>query len=465
MKRYLVLPVFLFLLPAVSADDNRELSLTVYYNNLALIKDVRSIEIDSGYSDIEIKEIASKIKDGSMNFRNLGKTELTVIEQVHLYDLGSLNNLLTRYLGSIAKIHMNNGLSYSGQLLSYVHEHRDGNVFLDDVNGGIAILSMDDIATVDFPHLPGAIIKEPKLKLKIYSESAGLEKCEISYLAENFRWLTNYVAIVSDDDSGLNLSSMVSITNNTSIDYKNASLTLVAGYVHRERGYGNMGEIQLAARTAPRPGRSFEESQFFEYYMYSLYDRIDLDKYSTKEIALMPSAGIKVDKTYTLDTHRSSYSEKDKDKLRIRVNLGFDNSVENGLGMPLPKGMLRVYKEDRGGELRFVGEDAIEHTPVGEKVLIYVGDAYDLTAYHKIVNVEKKSESKLRETYEVTIENHKQDDITVTVIDHPKGWDEWKIIDSSHEYRKVSNFMIEFIVDIKSGGESKIFYTIDFKKY
>ena len=130
--------------------------------------------------------------------------------------------------------------------------------------------------------------------------------------------------------------------------------------------------------------------------------------------------------------------------------------------MPRPKGKLRVYKEDSEKALQFVGEDLIDHTPKNEKVRVYLGDAFDIVGSRKMINKEELAPDHFRESYEITLKNHKDKDIVVTVVEHPQGWREWKITKSNIEYRKVDNSKIEFDVAVAADGEAKLTYTIQY---
>ena len=144
------------------------------------------------------------------------------------------------------------------------------------------------------------------------------------------------------------------------------------------------------------------------------------------------------------------------------MNLEFKNSRTAGLGIPLPKGKLRVYKEDSEKALQFIGEDFIDHTPKDEQVRVYLGNAFDITGSRKTIDRVDLGKGHYRESYKITLKNHKKEDIVVTVIEHPNGWREWAITKSSQDYRKVDNYKVEFDVSVAADSEAKLTYTIQY---
>jgi hypothetical protein len=146
---------------------------------------------------------------------------------------------------------------------------------------------------------------------------------------------------------------------------------------------------------------------------------------------------------------------------KVAVKVEIANSKANGLGMPMPKGKVRVYKKDQDGALEFIGEDNIDHTPKDEKVRVYIGDAFDIVAERKQTNQQQVSDRVQRLSYEISIRNHKDSAVTVTDVEHAFG--QWKIVSSSHESTKRDAHTFEFAVDVPANGESKVTYTVESK--
>jgi len=202
----------------------------------------------------------------------------------------------------------------------------------------------------------------------------------------------------------------------------------------------------LVAKGAPQ----FEEKAFFEYHMYTLTRPATVMDNQIKQLSLFPSAGVGVKKILTYEGAR--------DGTKVRVNLEFVNSKQNGLGIPLPQGKLRVYKQDGDQSLQFVGEDLIDHTPKDEKVRIFLGNAFDVVGERKQMEVRKITDRSREETYEIKLLNHKEKEVEVVVIE--RLWGDWKITGTTADYRKKDVRTVEFALPVPADGETVLKYTV-----
>jgi hypothetical protein len=460
MRKYATLIVIAFLIVSAAADEAKDIAITIYNNNLGLVKDVRSLAFTKGINSLDFDDVASQIDATSVSFRCLDDKNIQMLEQNFLYDLVSTDALLKRYLGLNIEVISEDEGRYKGKLLSY-----DGrNIILQGDDGQVMMVSLDKVIDYKFPSLPEGLILKPTLHWMIDSPSSGNKRCEVSYLTNGINWQADYVAVVNDSDTRIDLSGWVTINNNTGATYEDARLKLVAGNIHRveQRPQQPLARYEaLSAKGAPAP--QFEEESFFEYHLYTLNRPATLHDKEIKQLSLFPTTEAKVKKVYIFDSQSNYYwYGGNNSEPKVNVNLEFKNTKESGLGMPLPKGKIRVYKEDSQKALQFIGEDMIDHTPKDEEVRIYLGDAFDITGERKQVNVEDLGKGRRRETYEITLKNHKDSDIVVTVIEHPQGWREWEIRSSSLEYKKIDNYKIEFDVPVKSNGEETLTYVIQY---
>jgi hypothetical protein len=283
---------------------------------------------------------------------------------------------------------------------------------------------------------------------------------EASYLTGDIGWKANYVAVLNAKDTKADLSGWVTIDNRSGATYENASLKLVAGDVNRVREEKGrlMARVQ-GAFDAAAP-QQFQEESFFEYHLYTLQRPATVRDNQTKQISLMSAADIGVDKTFVYEA--PSYwlgrlGSPDR-KTKVGVFVALKNSKDNGLGMPLPKGVVRVYKKDSDGALQFVGEDAIDHTPRDETIRIKMGNAFDVVAERVQTDFNVLSSGHLyRSSYKVTLRNHKDEDIVVSVVERMVG--DWTIEQTSHDYEKESSHRIRFDVPVTANGTAEVTYT------
>jgi hypothetical protein len=462
MKRSIVSFFIIVFAAIVGAQTSNEIAITIYNNNLGLVKDIRKLDIKKGTAGLDFADVASQIDATSVNFRCIDDSEVQVLEQNYLYDLVSSEALLKRYLGKNIEALGKDGKNYRGQLMSYDSR----NLILASSEGEITVVALDKVADYKFPSLPEGLLLKPTLRWILDSPSSGAKRCEVSYLTNGISWQSDYVAVVSADDSQLDLSGWVTITNNSGTAYDNAALKLVAGDVHRvtptiqDRGMPMSMEYS-AKGAAPQ----FEEEGFFEYHLYTLSRPATINDKEIKQLSLFPTTRTKARKVYVFDAAGGNYySRGNQDKVKIKTNLEFENSEKAGLGIPLPKGKLRVYKADTKGALQFAGEDLIDHTPKDEKVRVYLGDAFDITGGRKVTNHEEidANRNHYRESYEINLKNHKKENIVVTVVEHTQGWREWQIKKSSLEFNKVDNYKVEFEVSVPANGEAILTYTIEY---
>lgn len=451
--------VVLILLVLVALTARAEVSLTVYNDDLGLVREIREIDIKKGISSVNFDDVASRIIPQSVNFRCLDNVRATILEQNFAYDLVSTEALLNRFLGKNISLVGEDDRRYSGELLS-----SDGrSLILRGTDGEVFVVSLAKIVDYKFPSLPEGLYVRPSLRWLINTESGGSRRCEVSYLTNGIGWSADYVAVVSSDDSNIDLSGWVTINNQSGAAYKDATLKLVAGDIHRLPSAKGVPDYEVLRKADAMVGAGFAEEQFFEYHLYTLERKATINDREMKQLSLVSPTRAKAKKIYIADSG-FYYRRGGDDRIKIRTNLEFENSAKAGLGIPLPKGAIRVYKADSKGALQFIGEDMIDHTPIDEMVRVYLGDAFDITGTRKLVNREDLGAQGyyFRETYEIGLKNHKKEAIVVKVVEHPQGWREWKIVKSSLPFRKIDNYRIEFEVPLPADGEATLSYSIQY---
>ena len=261
---------------------------------------------------------------------------------------------------------------------------------------------------------------------------SGIHKTEIGYRTSGLNWLCDYVAIVSADDKTVDLTSWVTIDNHSGATYKNASLKLLAGDVHLARNVQD--ELMADANKPTRGGggaSQFAEKSFAEYHLYTMNGRTNVNDNETKQLSLFSANQIPLQKTFVFEPLNYYFNSPQPQK--VHVKLDFANSEKNNLGMPMPKGTIRVYKRDEDGALEFIGEDQIDHTPKDERIKIQLGEAFDVVA-ERNRNSFKGRRRTQTQTWETSIRNHKDSKISVTIIEHPNG--DWTILSCDADYKK-----------------------------
>ncbi len=439
-----------------AAGYSDEVALTIYNGNFGLVKQTRSLEFQKGIGEVRFDDVAARIDPTSVHISPKAGG-ISILEQNYQFDLVSTQKIMQKFLGRRISIVTKGGDLHKGELLSF-----DGKyVILRTLSGEITITNAEEIVDYRFGSLPAGLILKPTLVWLADSEKKQKSDCEVSYLTDGLNWHAEYVAVVDSDDKNLDLSGWVSIDNQSGATYKDASLKLVAGDVHRVQERRPMPVAGVMDFSMAKGAPQFEEEAFFEYHLYTLSRPATVADNEIKQLSLFPETGTPAKKVLTVESQVSRWRSQDS-KLKVRVNLEFTNSKEQGLGMPLPKGKLRVYKADSKGALQFIGEDLIDHTPKDEKVRVFLGEAFDITCERKKTEVVDLGGYHRRDTYEINLKNHKDEDVLVTVIESTPGWYEWHILRSSVEYKKVSAYKVEFPVSVEANGENTMTYTIEY---
>ncbi len=453
MKEVTLLLILGIVVGTVAFGQQRELAITIYNNDLAVIKDSRNIDLKKGVSELKYQEVAASIDPTSVHFKSLtAPDKVAIMEQNYEFDLINSDKIAEKYLDKEITVHLKDE-TFKGILLS----NEGSNLILKTESDTVKLISKSVIENIDFPKLPEGLITRPTLVWTINNEQQGTHKTEVSYLTSGMSWHAEYVAVAKNNDQKLELNAWVSIDNKAGATYPDAKLKLIAGDVNRvvpprrpipvAKGYA----LEAMEMAAPQ----FEEKPFFEYHLYTLQRPATINNNQIKQISLFPTAETSVKKIYTYEPRRSEDN--------IRVNLEFMNGKENGLGMPLPAGKVRVYKEDPAdASLEFIGEDMIEHTSKDEKLRLFLGNAFDIKAERAMTNKVSTGKKSYDETWQIKIRNHKDSDVNVVVIEKFYGF--WKMKNSTHEYKKKDANTVEFYVNVLKDQESTLEYTVSFER-
>ncbi len=451
MKTKLIIST-LFLLPllflSAQESNQKSVAITVYNNNLGVVKDLRTIDIASGISTIKLTDVAQYIDPTSVHIGIDGE----VLEQNYQYDLVSIDKILKKYLDKNIQLINEKGELLEGTLLTA----NSNQIVLKKNNGGLLMLPNTNKYQISVGELPDGLITKPTLVWMVKSPKSGVQDVEVSYQTSGMNWHAEYVVVLNKDDDRLDLNSWVSVDNNSGATFKNAQLKLIAGDVnlvqpqHNRRLY--KGEVMMAMDAVPSP--QFEEKSFFEYHIYNLQRATTLRNNETKQISLFEAENVKANKKYYYKGGNYYGSNSNR---KVSVIIEFENSESNNLSVPMPKGKVRVYKSD-GDALEFIGEDMIDHTSRKEKIKLKIGDAFDIVVKDVQTANEKITQRVYEQEYEITIKNKKDENIVVDV-ERSMGLN-WKILNSTLDYEKLNSQNILFKVPVKADGETVLKYRV-----
>lgn len=443
MKALLVTCVFCLLASSANADD---VALTVYNQNLALVKEGRTLEFQQGINRMKLTDVAAAIDPTSVHFKLRQGNDVTLLEQNYQYDLVSSEKILQKYLGNTVEIIMKNGDRVSGNFLSL----SSGYLVLQLEDGSVRLINSLEMLSITAPKLPEGLITVPTLEWTLSSDISGKRDAEISYLTTSISWHAEYVAQLDKNDKNLRLSAWVSLDNQSGKSYKDATLKLVAGDINRVLPPSPRAKGMMMDAMAAQEAQGFEEQQFFEYHLYSLQRPATVANNETKQLSLFEPASTAVKKLYRYEANQGSNN--------VGVVVTFKNSQEAGLGMALPAGKIRITKLDDAGSEQLVGEDMIDHTPRNEEVEMKIGNAFDIVGETAVVDSRRISDRVREETVEVKLRNRKTEDVNINV--RYRLWGDWQVIESSHEYVKKTAQLLEFTVPAKADVETVLRFRI-----
>ena len=441
--------------------------ITVYNQNMALVKDKRVLALKSGMNEVRFADVASQIDPTSVQFASLTDPSGTrVLEQNYAYDIVGSAKILQKYLDQNIALVTEDGSKYSGKLLS-----GSDDIILQSDDGQVTAVKLARVRELKFPNLPGGLITKPTLIWLVNSSKEGNQDTQVTYMTNGINWKANYVVVTNKDDTAMNLNGWVTIDNQSGATYEDANLKLVAGDVRRVTPVPAARDAMLAMPTAaPKAAEAqFVQQDVFEYKLYSLQRATTIRNRETKQIEFTNAAGTPITKLFIYDGASSlrfgGYQITDANygktsDTKVAVMIEFKNSEANKLGIPLPKGTIRVYKADADGSNQFIGEDNIDHTSKDEMVRLNIGNAFDVVGERKQTNFTKVSDRVIEETYEIKLRNHKTEPVEVRVVEHLFRWSNWQILKSNQDYTKTDAQTIEFRVKVAPDGEGTVNYTV-----
>ncbi|KAB2321378.1 DUF4139 domain-containing protein [Betaproteobacteria bacterium SCN1] len=445
-----------------AAADQKSVAVTIYNDNLALVKDARQVRLDRDLNRLAWREVSAQMRPETAQLRNAARPDgFRLLEQNFDFDLLTPAKLLDKYVGREITVVRTNPATGA--------ETRETATVLS-TNNGVVLKFADRIETgapgrIAFPGVPDTLRDKPTLVISLLNPAAGMQHLELSYLTGGLSWRADYVAELNADDSALDLNGWVTLTNQSGAAYPNAKLQLVAGDLNRVREAQPSPRAMMAMAAKVADAAEMQQESLFEYHLYTMQRPTTLAENQTKQVALMSATRVPVKKEFLLEGANYYYSGQYGElgqKMKVGVFVDFANKGE-GLGIPLPKGVIRVYKQDSQGNAQFVGEDRIDHTPKNETVRLKLGDAFDVTADKKQTAFQKLAGSGrynyvFESAYEIVLKNAKPEPVTVTVREPMPG--DWTMVSESLPHTQAASGTAEWKVKVPAEGQATLTYRV-----
>jgi len=437
------------------AADREAVAVTVYNDDLALVKERRRVDLPPGLARLSLREVAAQMRPETALLRAVSGQPLSLVEQNFDFDLLTPQKLLEKYVGrevTVIRSHPTTG------------EERREKATVLAAGQGTVLRFADRIETgvpgrLAFDSVPANLRDRPTLSV-LLEAAGGRQAVELSYLTGGLSWKADYVANLATDGKTLDLNGWVTLTNRSGAGFDNATLQLVAGTVNRVRPTDS--RVYAMAAPAPARAKSQEATQetLMDYHLYSFERPTGIADNQTKQLALLSAGAVPVRREYLLAGndwyYRDRYGQIGQ-KLKPAVFLEFDNKGGQ-LGKPLPAGVVRVYARDSKGAAQFVGEDRIAHTAKNEKLKLRLGEAFDITAERKQTSYRKIGDNVVETAYRIDLRNAREEAVTVRVQEPLPG--DWEMLQESQKHIRESSRVASWNVAVPAGGTAILEYTV-----
>jgi hypothetical protein len=442
----------------VTLDEQTAVAVAIYNDDLALVRDSRRITLTQGRNRLALVDVSGKLRaETALLVAGAGAT-LRTLEQNLEFDLLTPQKLLEKSVGkevTIVKTHPQTG------------EETRVRALVLSTNSGVVLKIGTEIHTsppgrIVFDSVPANLRDRPTLTIDLESNQAGTVPVELTYLTGGLSWNADYVAQLNDKENKLDLNGWVTLVNRSGTTYRDAKLQLVAGDPNRVRA--GMARERDEARPAPAPKSAMRTEAVFDYHLYELERPTTIAENQQKQVALLSATEVVVAKEYRINSYGQYYRSRYTvpGTVKAEIWLHFENEKKSNLGLPLPRGVVRVYKRDSAGKAVFVGEDSINHTAEGERVRLKVGQAFDVSGIRTQTDFKSEVTWQIYESvYKVELNNAKAEPVVVTIAETIPG--EWTVLNESHRHAKVTSNLVEWKVPVPAKGKAELAFRVRVK--
>ena len=427
---------------AVGADASAvtsrgEPEIVIYGDDLALVREPLRLSLAKGLSRVELEGLPQRIDSTSVILSGAG---LRVRRQGFHFDVWTVDRVFRQFLGDSIFYR------YGGRRFRGVLAGIDGDDMFIERTDSLRVLTMFKRSQITEVEFPRTLRTRPSLEWEIASDKGGAQSATLSYLTSGMEWSAEYTATLDSDERGLELTGWATIVNRSGTSFDRASISLVAGEVHRAGETPDRGPVSEEAPAPATPATT----QLFAYHEYPIPDKQKLDHLATVQVPLIGPARVEARRTYRYDGAR--------DGSKVRVQVEFENAKASGLGVPLPEGRVRIYAPGEQGARTLIGEDRIPSTAAGEHVRLLSGIAFDLVGDRSRIAHNRVSRNVTEDQFQIRLRNQGSKAATVTVVETLYG--NWEIIQKSADFRKHDADSAEFDIPVPAGKESVLTYTV-----
>lgn len=452
------LPIVAVLLvsTAAFAQDNQRLTLTIYNSDLALVEDVRSLDLAAGRSRLEFKDVSAMIRPETVTLNASG---VGIVEQNFDFDLLTPEKMMEKAVGQQVRIvRTNPGNGEEVTETATVLSVNNGVVL--KIGDRIEVLQADGVPTrVIFDKVPENLRARPTLSVNVQAEAAGRRDVTLTYLTTGLSWKADYVALFDEKAGKLDMQGWVTLTNTSGTSYSNAVTQLIAGDINIVRNDPSYAWREEQRRRAMRSAGSEAGGQrpLADYYVYPLAEPTTVANNQTKQVGFLDAEGVAARKVYE---YSASWFTTLQEPAHAASVVRFTNSTRGGLGSQLPAGIVRVYVRGAEGKPKFVGENGIDHTPQGSELSVKIGEAFDITVQPTLERQERASFWRSRYSMSYLVRNARNEPVTVD-IRQGGLWRDGKVLSESIKSTRPDAYTLQWAVPVPANGETKLTFTVE----
>lgn len=442
------------------SDSVSSLDLTIYTNGQGMISEIRDASFKKGFNKIIYEGIPTRIVKSSV-IPLFNVPGLTFYSQNYSFDTINFQSLSKEFLGKEILYKETEESSFKGGTLLSLSP-----VMIKDSTSK-HVVAVNKSSYIKFPFIPSDMNVKPSLFWKLNSPTDLNSSVNLKYLSSGLNWNSDYILDLEEDN--LTINGFFNVRNDSGRDYLNANLSFVAGEVNKikkrynrseavmEKGFA-MDSMVLSAAPAVK------QESFSGFHLYKVPFKEDIRDKESKQISFLNKGKVEY-KNYALTQTLNLRSSQNK--LRFFNMLEFKNSKENNLGIPLPKGVVRIYKKDSNGKSRFAGEDRVINTPKNESVKVKMGQFFDITGSYNVSLRKQYKQNMFKHESEIKLFNraNKKNEIRFE-MNLPNNFSDKNIFSSCTSQKECSltqeGNKLKFKVQLNKNSEIKIKNKFDF---
>ncbi|MBH1993371.1 MAG: DUF4139 domain-containing protein, partial [Sphingomonadaceae bacterium] len=422
-------------------------------DNLALVQDVRQIPIAAGISRIEFPDVSAQIRPETLSFAADGAA---IVEQNFDFDLLSPSKLMEKAIGRTITIVRTNPATGAEQREQAKVLSVNGGVVLQ-IGQRIEVLRDDGLPVrVIFDQVPANLRARPTLSVTVDSARAGSRAAAIRYLTPGLGWAADYVALFDAKAGRIDVQGWVTLTNNSGTSYTNARTLLVAGSVNQGPSSGYRSQRPQRPNNIRSAGtESAPREQLGDFYLYPLAARTTIAERQTKQVSFLDAQGVPAKAGYA---YRNGWLGTSEEPQSARSVVTFSTSRAGGLGDALPAGTVRFYMKDSAGAPQFIGENSVDHTPMGSELALATGDAFDVKVKPVVEKRERLPGDRWRSHMRYELTNARAQPVTVELTQAGLDfyYDDTRIVTESQPSTRINSNATRWLVTVPANGSSSV---------